>query len=81
MKKLQNCWESFSNEMASKDSLQKDMLQSIFRQVLIYCISSLKKLGCYEQLEVSQVELSREFNFLVERHFSKHHDAKFMPLN
>lgn len=77
LKNLENYWESFSNEMSSKDSLQKDMLQSILKQVLIFCVRSLKKSGNYEQLETSQVDIIREFNFLVEGHFSKHHDVAF----
>lgn len=77
LKKLENYWESFSNEMSSKDSLQKDMLQSILKQVLIFCVRSLKKSSNYEHLEASQVDIIREFNFLVEGHFSKHHDVAF----
>lgn len=77
LKNLENYWETFSNEMSSKDSLQKDMLQSILKQILIFCVRSLKKSGNYEHLETSQVDIIREFNFLVEGHFSKHHDVAF----
>jgi AraC family transcriptional activator of pobA len=77
LKNLENYWDSFSNEMSSKDSLQKDMLQSILKQILIFCARSLKKSANYSQLESSQVDIIREFNFLVEGHFSKHHDVAF----
>lgn len=77
IKNLENYWESFSNEMSSKDSLQKDMLQSILKQILIFCARNLKKSSNYEKLETSQIDIIREFNFLVEGHFSKHHDVAF----
>ncbi|RUT72148.1 AraC family transcriptional regulator [Flavobacterium cupreum] len=77
IKFLENYWENFTNEMASKDSLQKDMLQSILKQILIFCARSLKKSAHYDRLEKSQVDIIREFNFLVEGHFSKHHDVAF----
>lgn len=77
IKSLENYWENFSNEMSAKDSLQKDMLQSILKQILIFCARSLKKSANYDRLEKSQVDIIREFNFLVEGHFSKHHDVAF----
>ncbi|MRX40258.1 helix-turn-helix domain-containing protein [Flavobacterium sp. LC2016-23] len=77
IKHLENYWENFSNEMSSSDSLQKDMLQSILKQILIFCARNLKKSAHYDQLEKSQVDIIREFNFLVEGHFSKHHDVAF----
>lgn len=77
IKFLENYWENFSNEMSSSDSLQKDMLQSILKQILIFCARSLKKSDNYARLETSQVDIIREFNFLVEGHFSKHHDVAF----
>lgn len=77
IKFLENYWENFSNEMSSSDSLQKDMLQSILKQILIFCARSLKKSDNYAGLETSQVDIIREFNFLVEGHFSKHHDVAF----
>ncbi|MBS7232611.1 helix-turn-helix domain-containing protein [Flavobacterium psychroterrae] len=77
IKFLENYWENFSYEMSSSDSLQKDMLQSILKQILIFCARSLKKSDNYANLEKSQVDIIREFNFLVEGHFSKHHDVAF----
>ncbi|MGY4384681.1 AraC family transcriptional activator of pobA [Pedobacter sp. UYP24] len=77
IKLLENYWENFSNEMSSNDSLQKDMLQSILKQILIFCARSLKKSENYASLKTSQVDIIREFNFLVEGHFSKHHDVAF----
>ena len=77
IKFLESYWDNFSNEMSAKDSLQKDMLQSILKQILIFCARSLKKSARYNRLEKSQVDIIREFNFLVEGHFSKHHDVAF----
>ncbi|MHC0443450.1 helix-turn-helix domain-containing protein [Flavobacterium sp. 3-210] len=77
LKSLENYWENFSTEMNSNDSLQKDMLQSILKQILIFCARSLKKSSNFERLEKSEVDIIREFNFLVEGHFSKHHDVAF----
>lgn len=77
IKDLENYWQNFTNEMSSKDSLQKDMLQSILKQILIFCARTLKKSANFDRLEKSQVDIIREFNFLVEGHFSKHHDVAF----
>lgn len=77
LKSLENYWENFSMEMNSKDNLQKDMLQSILKQILIFCARSLKKSSNFDRLEKNEVDIIREFNFLVEGHFSKHHDVAF----
>lgn len=77
IKFLENYWENFSHEMSAKDKLQKDMLQSILKQILIFCARSLMKSAKYDRLEKNQIDIIREFNFLVEGHFSKHHDVAF----
>lgn len=76
-KQLENYWDNFSKEMTSIDKLQKDMLQTILKQILIFCARSLKNSISYNLLENKQIDIVREFNFLVEGHFSKHHDVAF----
>jgi AraC family transcriptional activator of pobA len=70
-------WQIFCSEMAAKDTLQKDMLQSMLKRMLILCARSLMKANNLGRLEKSQADIIREFNFLVEGHFSKHHDVSF----
>jgi len=61
-------WKMFVIEMSSKDHLQIEMLQMMLKRYLILCTRLYK-----EQTEVlsnhSDLNLVREFNFLVEQHF------------
>ncbi|OQP52865.1 hypothetical protein A4H97_24535 [Niastella yeongjuensis] len=76
-KDFQVTWDIFSNEMRRSDILQKDMLQSILKRLLILSVRILIKSNNLYKLEKSQVDLIREFNYLVEEHFSEHHDVAF----
>jgi AraC-like DNA-binding protein len=63
--------------MREADILQKDMLQSILKRMLILCVRSLRKKENLVKLDKSQAEIMREFYYLVEGHFAKHHDVAF----
>jgi len=68
-------WKMFSIEMQSEDNLQISMLQMMLKRYLILCTRLYK-----EQYEYSdnkkENDLIREFNFLVEQHYSTKHTVK-----
>ncbi|WP_449398629.1 helix-turn-helix domain-containing protein [Chryseobacterium wanjuense] len=70
-------WEIFCSEMTKTDILQKDMLQSILKRMLILSVRILRQSNKFNKLEKSQSDIIREFNYLVERHFAEHHDVAF----
>jgi AraC-like DNA-binding protein len=70
-------WQIFCSEMRQNDILQKDMLLSMLKRLLILSVRILRKSNNLYRLENSQADIIREFNFLVEGHFSKHHDVAF----
>ena len=70
-------WDIFMREMSQDDILQKDMLQSMLKRMLILSVRILRKSTNLNKLENSQADMIREFNYLVESHFAKHHDVAF----
>lgn len=70
-------WKMFRLEMTSKDNLQVDMLQIMLQRLLILCARSYKKSSQFDKLEKSQMDIVREFNFLVESNFLTHHDVAY----
>ncbi|HKG08824.1 MAG TPA: helix-turn-helix domain-containing protein [Pedobacter sp.] len=74
---FEDSWETFCSEMRQTDILQKDMLQAILKRMLILSVRILRKSSNLHKLEKSQADIVREFNYLVEGHFSKHHDVAF----
>jgi hypothetical protein len=70
-------WKIFCKEMAQDDILQKDMLQSMLKRMLILSVRILSKSANLHKLEKNQADIVREFNYLVEGHFSDHHDVAF----
>ncbi|MFT3796153.1 helix-turn-helix domain-containing protein [Flavobacterium sp.] len=76
MHAFESSWEVFRQEMKSRDSLQYAMLQSILQRLMILCTRKLKK----EHLRMPkkrEADILREYRFLVENYFSKHHDVAF----
>lgn len=74
---LETTWDILVAEMDAKDNLQIDMLQAMLKRVLILCARSLMSTTNYVKLENTQADIIREFNYLVEGHFAKHHDVAF----
>ncbi|MFY0600525.1 MAG: helix-turn-helix domain-containing protein [Cyclobacteriaceae bacterium] len=79
-KKFEILWEMFSIEMKSNDNLQIDMLQMMLKRYLILCTRLFKTQSHYPST-TKEVDLIREFNFLVEKHFkTKHTVAEYSEL-
>jgi len=71
--KFTNLWNVFVNEMESEDDLQLEMLQMLLKRFLILCTRIYKEQHNYTTLDASNVDIIREFNFLVEKHFREKH--------
>ncbi|MCF0060246.1 helix-turn-helix domain-containing protein [Dyadobacter chenwenxiniae] len=70
-------WEIFRSEMQKMDILQQDMLQALLKRMLILSVRILRQSNNLSQLDKSQGEIVREFNYLVDKHFAMHHDVAF----
>lgn len=67
-------WKMFSIEMQSTDDLQMDMLQMMLKRYLILCTRIYKQQHKLDSKK-EDLDLVREFNFLVEKHFKTHHSV------
>lgn len=74
LEKFELLWKIFSLEMQSPDNMQKDMLQMMLKSYLILCARIYKSKMLYP-LENRDVDIVREFNFLVETHFKSIHSV------
>lgn len=71
----------FLIEMQSKDDLQIEMLQMMLKRLLILCTRLYKEQRQLAPLAKNNLDLVREFNFLVESHFKiKHTVADYAEL-
>ena len=83
VKKFSGLWEVFESELSTEpeDDLQLEMLQILLKRLLILCTRMYKDQHNYAALADHPVDLVREFNFLVEKHFkSKHTVAEYAAL-
>lgn len=70
---LESAWLFFGNELNTADVLQKDMVSLLLKRILMLCC----KIEDYENQIKYQPDIVSSFNFLVEDHFSEHHDVAF----
>jgi AraC-like DNA-binding protein len=70
-------WEIFRAEMYKTDILQQDMLQAMLKRMLILSVRILRQSSNLSKLDKGQGEIIREFNYLVDKHFSEHHNVAF----
>ena len=68
-------WEMFDIEIKSNDNLQLDMLRTLLKRYLIMSTRLAKKQGLND-VSFNNIDLYREFNFLVETHFKKLHKVQ-----
>ena len=80
VRKFENLWNAFMMEMESVDELQLDMLQMMLKRFLILSTRIFKELNHYD-FDNSNLDIVREYNFLVEKHFrDKHSVAEYADL-
>ncbi|WP_103865186.1 AraC family transcriptional regulator [Aquimarina sp. I32.4] len=78
--KFNTLWKMFIIEIQSNDQLQIDMLQIMLKRYLILC-ARLYKLQKKYPVENQEIDIIREYNFLVEKHFKdKHSVAEYADL-
>lgn len=70
---LESAWSFFCNEINAEDTMQKDMLALLLRRILRFCCKS----DNFEKQKKYSSDIISAFNFLVEDHFSEHHDVAF----
>ncbi|MDY8138359.1 AraC family transcriptional regulator [Aquimarina sp. 2201CG5-10] len=73
--KFNTLWEMFIIEIHSNDKLQIDMLQIMLKRYLIMCARLFKEEKKYPD-DKNEVDIIREYNFLVEKHFKQKHTVK-----
>lgn len=73
VEKFQTIWRMFELEMQSNDDLQLEMLQSILKRFIIMCTRVYKQTENYNGLAKAEVDIVREYNFLVEKNFKTMH--------
>ena len=82
LEKFDILWRMFSMEMQSADALQIEMLQVMLKRLLILCTRIYKTQKMADAgRQNGDINLVREFNFLVEQHFkTKHTVAEYAGL-
>ncbi|MET3046754.1 helix-turn-helix domain-containing protein [Flavobacterium covae] len=74
--KFEIFWQMFQVEMQSKDDLQLEMLQMMLKRFIIFCTRVYKSQMNFSKLEIKEVDLVREYHYLVEQHFRNKHTVK-----
>lgn len=81
LEKFDILWRMFCIEMQSRDSLQIEMLQMMLKRLLILSTRLYKAQTMAGAAESIQMDLVREYNFLVEQHFkTKHTVAEYADM-
>ena len=76
--KFNTIWKMFEIEMRSKDEHQLEMLQSMLKRFIILCTRIFKTQENYIKIQDNQINIVREYNFLVEQNFrTKHTVAEY----
>lgn len=70
-------WKIFCKEMQKENLLKKEMLETMLKRMLILSVRILSKSTYLKSLEKKQLDIIREFNYLVDSYFFKHHDVAF----
>jgi AraC family transcriptional regulator, transcriptional activator of pobA len=74
-------WRMFVLEMNVHDGIQAEMLQMMLKRFIILCVRLTKQQNNLVRFDSDQLNLIREFNFLVELHFrEKHTVAEYATL-
>jgi len=72
---LEAAWKMLFLEMQSSDNLQGEMLQMMLKRILILCTRIYKRQENFIGIEEQQVDIVRDFNFLVDQHFRDKHSV------
>lgn len=72
---LEAVWKVLLMELESKDELQLEMLQMMLKRILILCTRIYKSQLPTTEIDPVQMNIIREFNFLVEQNFRTKHSV------
>lgn len=75
LEKFDVLWKMFSIEMTSRDHLQIEMLQMMLKRLLILSTRIYREEQHVDSMKTNQLDIVREFNFLVEKHFKTRHNV------
>lgn len=75
VEKLDILWRMFSIEMTSRDRLQYEMLQMMLKRLIILATRMYKEQNGVE-MDVAELDVVRQFNFLVETNFREKRTVK-----
>jgi AraC-like DNA-binding protein len=75
LEKFEILWKMFGIEMVSKDDLQNDMLLMMLKRLLILCTRIYKEQTELTNFNKNQLDIVREYNYLVESHFKTKHQV------
>ncbi len=73
--KFNTVWEMFVLEINSRDKLQQESLQVMLKRFLILCVRLYAQEKQYPN-EKKEINLIREYNFLIEQYFKSKHTVK-----
>lgn len=72
--KFKNLLKVIEEELEEEDPIQEQMLTAVLKRFLILCARNYREsLQARNQVDNDQIELVRQFNVLVEKHFREHH--------
>ncbi len=81
LEKYDILWRMFMLEMSSTDTMQMEMLQMMLRRMLILCTRLYKAQLSLGLLQHDDVDMVRQFNYLVETNYrTKHSVAQYAEL-
>ena len=72
---LQTVLKMLQIEFNAKDTLQFEMLQMMLKRILILCTRIYKMQSNYFKKDESNIDIIREYNYLVETHFKVKHSV------
>lgn len=76
IEKFELLWRVFSLEMETNDNLQMEMLQMMLKRLIIICTRLYREQRNIIGLPEKNMDIIREFNYLVEVHFRSKHTVK-----
>lgn len=76
LEKFETLWSMFQLELTSKEALQLELLQLMLKRFILLCTRIYKVKMNYSQLQAKEIDIVRDFHFLVEQHFKTKHTVK-----
>lgn len=72
IRKFEDLFDVFIEEFGNRDNIQGDMLQMLLKRLIIKCTRLAKTQRIVKSLDNQQIEVIRNFNFMVDVNFKTH---------